>query len=229
MFEAIIPLRSKSRGLKNKNILLFKKRVNLVNFTIKKLLDIKKIKKIYILTDSEFYKKKIIKNKKIDTKYKRITKLSTTNSKIDDLIDNFLSFYNNKKKNSKFLLFQVTSPVLKKNEIVNTLKFIQSKNISSLMHVTKVLESPYEIIKKKKNKWSYLLGKRVINRQNYINKYMFITGSMFFFTRNFFNKRKTIISKNTFPYEIDRLNFIDIDDKFTFELAKKVENLKTRN
>ena len=58
---------------------------------------------------------------------------------------------------------------------------------------------------------------------------MFITGSMFFFTRNFFNKRKTIINKNTFPYEIDRLNFIDIDDKFTFELAKKVENLKTRN
>ena len=89
------------------------------------------------------------------------------------------------------------------------------------MHVTKVLESPYEIIKKKKNKWSYLLGKRVINRQNYLHKYMFITGSMFFFTRNFFNKRKTIINKTTFPYEIDRLNFVDIDDKFTFELAKK--------
>ena len=81
------PLRSKSRGLKNKNILLFKKRVNLVNLQLK-LIDIKKIKKIYILTDSEFYKKKIIKNKKIDTKYKRIKKLST-NSKIDDLIDNF--------------------------------------------------------------------------------------------------------------------------------------------
>ena len=229
MFEAIIPLRSKSRGLKNKNILLFKKRVNLVNFTIKKLIDIKKIKRIYILTDSEFYKKKIIKNKKIDTKYKRISKLSKTDSKIDDLIDNFLNFYNNEKKNTKFLLFQVTSPVLRKNEILNTLKFIQSKKLSSLMHVTKVLESPYEIIKKKKNKWSYLLGKRVVNRQNYINKYMFITGSMFFFTRNFFNKRKTIINKNTFPYEVDRLNFIDIDDKFTFELAKKIENLKTRN
>ena len=58
---------------------------------------------------------------------------------------------------------------------------------------------------------------------------MFITGSMFFFTRDFFNKRKKIINKNTFPYEIDRLNFVDIDDKFTFELAKKVENLKIRN
>jgi len=51
MFEAIIPLRSKSRGLKNKNILPFKNGVNLVNYTLKKLIKIKKIKKIYILTD----------------------------------------------------------------------------------------------------------------------------------------------------------------------------------
>ena len=57
MFEAIISLRSKSRDLKVKNILLYKKRVNLVNFTIKKLIDIKKIEKIYVSTDSEFYKK----------------------------------------------------------------------------------------------------------------------------------------------------------------------------
>ena len=58
------------------------------------------------------------------------------------------------------------------------------------MHVTKVLESPYEIIGKKKNKWNYLLGKRIVNRQNYLKKYLFITGSMFFFTRNFFQKKK---------------------------------------
>ena len=229
MFEAIIPLRSKSRGLKNKNILPFKKRVNLVNFTINKLLDIKKINKIYVLTDSTFYKKKIIKHKKIDTTYKRTKKLSAANSKIDDLIDDFLNFYKNEKRNTKFLIFQVTSPVLKKSEIIKSLKFIQSKKLNSLMHVTKVLESPYEIIGKRKNKWNYLLGKRIVNRQNYLKKYLFITGSMFFFTRNFFKKRKKIVTEKTFPYEIDRINFIDIDDKFTFELAKKVENLKTRN
>ena len=90
------------------------------------------------------------------------------------------------------------------------------------MHVTKVLESPYEIIKKEKNKWSYLLGKRVVNRQNYINKYMFITGSMFFSQEIFFNKRKKqLLIKILFPYEIDRLNFVDIDDKFTLNLLKK--------
>ena len=41
---------------------------------------------------------------------------------------------------------------------------------------------------------------------------------MFFFTK----QRKNYYRK-TFPYEIDRINFIDIDDKFTFELARKVE------
>ncbi len=58
---------------------------------------------------------------------------------------------------------------------------------------------------------------------------MFITGSMYYFTRNFFVRNRKIINQNTYPYEIDRINFIDIDDKFTFELAKNVENLKTRN
>ncbi len=229
MFEAIIPLRSKSRGLKDKNILLFKKKLNLVNFTIKKLINIKEIRKIYILTDSKIYKKKILKHKKIDSTYKRKKIYSTNNSKIDNLIYDFLSSYNKDKANNKFLLFQVTSPTLRKNEILKTLSFIKKKRISSLMHVTKNLESPYEIIVIKNNKWNYLMKKRVINRQNYRGNFMFITGSMFYFTRNFFNKGRKIVNKNTYPFEIDRINFVDIDDKFTFELAKKIEDLKTRN
>ncbi len=73
------------------------------------------------------------------------------------------------------------------------------------------------------------MRRRIINRQNYKGNYMFITGSMYYFTRNFFVRNRKIINQNTYPYEIDRINFIDIDDKFTFELAKNVENLKTRN
>ena len=56
------------------------------------------------------------------------------------------------KKKKKYQIFTFSSYIssFEKNEILNTLKFIQSKKLSSLMHVTKVLESPYEIIKKKK-------------------------------------------------------------------------------
>jgi len=78
-------------------------------------------------------------------------------------------------------------------------------------------------------KWIYLKKERIINRQNYLKKFMFITGSLFFFKRNFFQKNKKIITIKTHPYKVDKINFIDIDDKFSFELAKKTANLKVRN
>ena len=95
MFDAIIPLRSGSKGIKNKNITQFNGE-KLVNYTIKKILKIKSINKIYILTDSKEYKKKILKHQKVDTSYVRSKKLSRDNSSIYDLIDDFLNFLKKK-------------------------------------------------------------------------------------------------------------------------------------
>ena len=89
------------------------------------------------------------------------------------------------------------------------------------MHVVPVLENPYEIIEKIKKGWKFLIKKRLINRQNYLRQFFFITGSLFFFTKNFFKKNKKIYNSSSKYYIVDRINFIDIDDKFTFELVKK--------
>ena len=127
------------------------------------------------------------------------------------------------------LLFQVTSPNLGKNEIIKTINFIIKKKISSLMHVTNILENPYEVIEVVKKRWKFLMKKRLINRQTYPKKFMFITGSLYYFTRNFFLKNKEIVNLKTYPYKVDRINFVDIDDQFTFHLSKKVSNLKIRD
>ena len=185
MFDVIIPIRSKSRGLKNKNILPFSGKTILVNYTIKKLLNIKEIRRIYVLTDSENYKKKLVKHRKVDSSYLRKKKYSEVNSKINDLINDFILHYYPFKNNQNLLILQVTSPTLSINEINRTLKFIKKKP-KSLMHVCNVVESPYEIIEKKK-KWNFFIKKRVVNRQNYTRVFQYITGSLFFLIPIFSN------------------------------------------
>ena len=229
MFDVIIPLRAGSKGIKNKNIALFNGEI-LVNFLIKKILKIKNINKIYILTDSEKYKKKILKHQKIDTSYIRSKRLSEDNSSIYELVDDFLKFI--QKRNiliNKILMFQVTSPLLNIIEIKKTLSFILDKKLSSLFHVTKMIEHPEDCIKGFKNNWRPLSKKRVVNRQNYNQNYYFITGSLFYFTKKFFQKYKVTYNKSSFAYRVDKINFIDIDSKFEFEVAKKILNLKIRN
>ena len=229
MFDVIIPIRSKSKGLKNKNILPFLGKTILVNYTIKKLINIKTIRRIYVLTDSEKYKKKLIKHRKVDSNYLRKKEYSKTNSKINDLINDFILNYYPFKNNQNLVLLQVTSPTLSINEINKTLEFIKNNKIKSLMHVCNVIESPYEIIEKKsEKKWNFLIKKRIINRQNYNRVFQYITGSLFFFDTNFFKKYKKIYNLKTTLYLVDKINFIDIDDKLTFEIAKKITNLKIR-
>tara|TARA_E500000178_G_C17036389_1_gene763647 strand:+ start:2781 stop:3482 length:702 start_codon:yes stop_codon:yes gene_type:complete len=229
LFDVIIPIRSKSKELKNKNILPFSGKTILVNYTIKKILNIKEIRRIYVLTDSAKYKKKLIKHKKIDSSYLRKKKFSKANSKINDLIKDFILHYYPFKDNQNLLILQVTSPTLSVNEINKTLKFIKKNNPKSLMHVCNVIESPYEIVEKKsQKKWNFLIKKRIINRQNYKRVFQYITGSLFFFNTNFFKKYKKIYNLKTTLYLVDKINFLDIDDKLTFDIAKKVSNLKIR-
>ena len=152
IFDVIIPIRSRSKELKNKNILPFLGKTILVNYTIKKLLNLKGIRRIYVLTDSEKYKNKLIKNRKVDRNYLRKKKHSEEGSSINDLINDFILHYYPYENNQNLLLLQATSPTLSINEINNTLKFIKKNNLKSLMHVCNVIESPYEIIEKKRKK-----------------------------------------------------------------------------
>ena len=166
MFDAIIPIRSGSKGIKNKNLINFQGDL-LVNFTLKKLLKIKDIKRIFVLTDSENYKSKILRNNKIDLNYDRPRRLSGDNSSVNALIKDFLRKEGKKKNIQKILFFQVTAPLISIREIKKTIKFIKDKKMNSLIHVSEMIEPPYECITKKGYGWKLLTNKYVTNRQNF--------------------------------------------------------------
>ena len=227
MFDAIIPIRSGSKGIKNKNLINFQGDL-LVNYTLKKLLKIKDIKRIFVLTDSENYKSKILRNNKIDLNYDRPRRLSGDNSSVNALIKDFLRKEGKKKNIQKILFFQVTAPLISIREIKKTIKFIKDKKMNSLIHVSEMIEPPYECITKKGYGWKLLTNKYVTNRQNF-KKYYFITGSMYYFTRNFFFKAKRVYNVKTYAYEVDKINFVDINTAFDYENAKLLINKKIRN
>ena len=223
---AIIPLRSKSKGLKNKNILTFKNEKFLVNYVVKKIIKLKIFEKIYILTDSKSYKFKIIKNKLISTEYFRSKKLSKDTSKVPELIDNFINWHYKleKKKISNLFLFQVTSPLWNIVEIKKCILFFLKKKIHSLFTVTKPLQSPISIVINNKNKWKYLIKERNDNRQEYKNNFFFINGVLFAFSLKFFNKYKKVYNKKTYAYEISKNSFSDINDIIDYNISRQIKD-----
>ena len=227
MFDVIIPLRAGSKSIRHKNLVKFQGET-LTNFTIKKLLKINKIKRIFILTDSTNYKKKIIKNKKVNLSYHRPKKLSKNNSDINKLIYHFIKWSENKFRINKILLFQVTNPLISVSEIIKSINFINKKKLNSLFHVSEMIEPPYECINKVGKNWKLLSRKLLTNRQNF-KKYYFITGSMYYFSKDFFIKNRKTFTGNTYAYEVDKINFVDINTKFDYENAKLLFKKKYRN
>ena len=151
--------------------------------------------------------------------------MSNDNSSVYDLVNSFIKWTNKKKYSlENIILMQVTSPLLSTKEIKDTLKFIQSKKIESLFHVTEMIENPHYCILGKDKKWKYILKHRMINRQK-SKKFFFITGSLFFFTKKFFLKNKKFISTKSFAFQVSKKNFIDIDDNFTYQLSLAAKNI----
>ena len=100
-FVFIIPARKNSKGIKNKNLIYYKKK-NLIEHTFKILNSINKKNK-FVITDCEKVKK-IASKYSINIDYKRPKKLSGDKIElVDNLIhfDNYLSKYYNFKHSSK--------------------------------------------------------------------------------------------------------------------------------
>jgi len=227
MFDVVIPMRSGSEGIKDKNLVNFHGE-NLANHTIKKLLKIKEINRIFILTDSSIYKKKLIKNKKINLEYIRPKNISGHNANINHVVYDFLIWSKNRFRLNKILFFHVTTPLISIKEIKKSILFIKKKKLTSLIHVSEMLEPPTECINKIGKNWNFLVGNYVTNRQNF-KKYYFITGSMYYFTKKFFLKNKKAYTPKSYAYKVDQINFVDIDTKFDLEIARRLKTMKLRN
>ena len=215
-FWAVIPARSGSKSIKNKNI----KKLNgepLIFHSIKFALKIKKIKTVILSSDSTKYLK-ISKKFKNLIRHKR--KKNASNDKSSDImvLEDFINFYLKKKYllPKYFIYFRPTSPVREKRTIEKAINLFKKKgkNYSSLSSINEMSETAFKSVKIQNYKLigafnNLNLDALNIPRQNFPQTYRFNGIIDIFKTKNIFekklygNKVLAFHTKNDFNIEID--------------------------
>ena len=225
---SLIPARSGSKSIKNKNLLKIngKSLIARAGIISKKC---KFIDRTFISTDSKKYKNEALKFK-IEVPFLRSKKNSRDKSTDFEVINEFIrSIYNLEEKIPKYLVYlRPTTPFRKSNIIDKAiLKFKRLKNYDSLVSVNEMAEPVYKkyLIKNKKLKTifpNYSLDRSNEPRQNFPKTYTLNGYIDIIKTKNIFKKK--YLDKKSFPFVIQKT--IDIDDIHDFKLAKYIYESK---
>ncbi len=218
---AFIPARKGSKGIKNKNLVIFNKKP-LIFSTIKFCRKLKNIT-IFVSTDS----KKILnyaKSNGIKYDYIRPKKLSTDKSKIINSIFHALKWFQKRKVFfDAVMMLQPTTPIRKLNEVRKMVKIFKGKNLKSIISVTRMKEHPYECIQARGSKWNFIVKKnkkKSGRRQDYPKNFFFIDGSVYLAKVSFLKKYRTFYKSNyTKFFKSSQYPGIDIDETIDLRIA----------
>ena len=225
----IIPARSKSKGIRNKNIKIINGK-ELIYYTIKRAKQSKLISQLISSTDSQKYARIFQKygvwNPSVRPKHLASDKSNIINTLI------YKTKLVEKIRNLKFdyvVLLQPTSPNRKKGEIDNNLKKIINLKYDSLISLCPLNSTHPEKMKKIKNKkiLSYVKkNKENPPRQNLEQLYV-PSGNIYIVKRDILIKEKTLIGKKQTFYVIKKKDYVNIDDNDDLSIAKiKLKNFR---
>ena len=221
----IIPARSQSKKIKNKNIRLLNSHP-LVAYSIEAAKNIEeKSKIVHLSTDS----KKIIN---ISKKYYKINDdLRPKKLASDKTTDLQLMIYELKKYESYFekkydyiCLLQPSSPLRKIKHIKSCFEILKKSKPDAIWTVSEV-DNKFHPIKQVYSENNYLKycdknGKNFVARQD-LKKTYIRNGVAYFFSRNSILKKKTILPKKTQLFLINKNKIANIDSKKDLDFARK--------
>jgi N-acylneuraminate cytidylyltransferase/CMP-N,N'-diacetyllegionaminic acid synthase len=219
---AVVPARSGSKGLKNKNLKVLGGKP-LFAHPLEALKKSKYVDKIVLSTDSD----RIIK---ISKKYgsfvffKRPKKISKDSSTTFAVLDHALNFFSKKNDFYDYILcLEPTSPFTTSQDIDLVIEKVLKKNYNSAVSIS-FLEKQHPnfifSLDKKKIINPFLRGKKFNYRRQEISKLYYLDGSLYFSNVNSFNKNKGFIGNKTYGYITPKWKSLEIDDFLDFELAK---------
>jgi len=221
-FLAIIPARSGSKGLKDKNI----KELNgkpMIAYTIEAAKKSKIFDSIVISTDSQKYADISIEYGAEVPFLRPASLASDTSSSIDVIMHTIFELRKIGLKYDYFMLLQPTSPLRTEIHILEAIKLLFEKEANSIVSVCEVEHSPLlmNTLDESLSMEKFILQDANKRRQQ-LPKYYRLNGVIYLSDVKYFVEYKDFYKERSFAYIMDKERSIDIDDQLDFEVAKEL-------
>lgn len=220
---SIIPARSGSKGIPNKNIIKIKNKF-LIDYTIDISINCPYIDFTFVSTDS-IKIKKISEKRGLSIPFLRPKSLSTDKSNIIDTITyslNKLEALHNIKYDI-ILILQPTSPLRIEMDVYKSLKLIKDKKFKydSVISITKYNGISPNIMYLTKGKYINLIRKNTYFQRQQYEKVFFRNGLVYAIKRETILKKKSIFGKKIGFIETPFERSINLDTKTDLKILKK--------
>lgn len=217
---AIIPARSGSKGLKDKNIKLLAGKP-MMAYTIKAAERSGIFGCVHVSTDSDEYAR-IAREYGADVPFLRSDELSGDTAGSWEVVRWTLEQY--ARRGQAFdcvALLQPTSPLRTAEDIQNAYRIMQEKQADAVVGVCEAEHSPKicNVLGESGSMDAFIDEDRIGRRQD-LKTYYRLNGSIYILKTETIMNRRKIYGKNSYAYIMDKWHSIDIDDAFDFFLAE---------
>lgn len=220
---AIIPARSGSKGLKDKNIKILNGKP-LLAYTIEVAIKSNVFDEIIVSTDSEKYAQ-IARQYGANVPFLRSEDLSNDTASSWDVVKDIIQRYKDLGKEfDTVALLQPTSPLRTSEDIIEGYKIYDERSANLVVGVCEVDHSPlWTNILPKDNSMENFINPSLVGqpRQN-LEKYYRINGAIYIINTNHLMRESNIYKDKSYALIMDKKKSIDIDDEYDFIFAETI-------
>ena len=220
---AIIPARSGSKGLKDKNIIELNGKP-LMAYTIEAALKSKCFDTVMVSTDSRKYAK-IAEEYGAEVPFLRSKENSSDGSSPWDVMEEVLNEYKKLGKEfDTFCLLQPTSPLRDEKDIKKAYKELEDKKANAVVSMCE-LECAIHLVNKLPKSLSmkdFINDRQYNKRRQEIEPYYRFNGALYISKVKSFLKHKNIYNDKCYAYIMDRSRSYDVDDRSDLKIVESL-------
>lgn len=227
---AIIPARSGSKGLKDKNIKHLCGKP-LLAYTIECAIESCRFDKVFVSTDSQEYAR-IAEEYGADASFLRSENNSGDSAGSWDVVKEVINHFEEKNEfYDTIMLLQPTSPLRTKEDIINSFRMMAEKQGRSVLSVTEVEHSPLwcNVLEDDLCMDRFMDEKYIGVPRQELPQYYRLNGAIYLLKREELNEAK-MFRKKSYAYIMPNSRSIDIDSELDFRFAELlIESEKKKN